>query len=127
MHCRECGEPAAPVPFRIAATDGSSSTAELVPMIRRFERELLARGVEAVQYEGLPEEEIAVTVSAKRLRELDMTLDDRARATSGIGQTATVSAGVRLPIGENVAMIADVDTVGRFEDPVFQFCEGAGI
>ncbi len=43
---------------------------------------------------------------------LDMTLDERARATSGIGQTATVSAGVRLPVGEGVAAIADLDTSG---------------
>lgn len=43
---------------------------------------------------------------------LDMTLDDQAKATSGIGQTATVSAGVRLPVGGSVAMIADLDTTG---------------
>lgn len=43
---------------------------------------------------------------------LDMTLDEQAKATSGIGQTATVAAGVRLPVGERVAIIADFDSVG---------------
>ncbi|MCP3732279.1 surface lipoprotein assembly modifier [Sphingomonas sp. MG17] len=43
---------------------------------------------------------------------LDMTLDERAKATSGIGQTASVSAGMRLPVGEGLAMIADLDTTG---------------
>lgn len=43
---------------------------------------------------------------------LDMTLDENAKATSGIGQTATMSAGMRLPVGDGAALIADLDTTG---------------
>ena len=61
---------------------------------------------------------------------LDMTLDEKARATSGTGQTASISAGVRLPVGEGVAMIADLDSAGtnyagsRYDDYQVQLAAG---
>lgn len=64
---------------------------------------------------------------------LDMTLDDRARATSGIGQNATVSAGVRLPLGDDLAMIADVDAAGTnyagtlYDDYLAQIAAGTEV
>lgn len=43
---------------------------------------------------------------------LPVTLDPAARAKSGTGQTASVSAGVRVPVAEHVAAIVDIDTAG---------------
>lgn len=43
---------------------------------------------------------------------LPLTLDDEAKARSGTGQTATVSAGVRLPIAQDMSMLLDLDSSG---------------
>ena len=43
---------------------------------------------------------------------LPLTLDPQAKAHSGIGQTASISAGVRVPVGDHVSAIVDVDSAG---------------
>lgn len=43
---------------------------------------------------------------------LPLTLDPSAKARSGVGQTASVSAGVRLPVADHVSTIVDVDSAG---------------
>ena len=43
---------------------------ELVPLVRGFERELMARGIESISFEGLPQEELAIQVPGSRLLEL---------------------------------------------------------
>ncbi|RYD68589.1 MAG: DUF560 domain-containing protein [Sphingomonadales bacterium] len=45
--------------------------------------------------------------------QLPLTLDERAKARSGTGQTASVSGGVRLPVGSGVSALVDVDTSGN--------------
>ena len=48
---------------------------ELRHTARRFERELLARGVDQVELSGLPNEEIAITIAGRELERLGLTLD----------------------------------------------------
>jgi hypothetical protein len=61
---------------------------------------------------------------------LPLTLDEQARAQSGTGQTATISAGLRLPLSEKIGMLLDLDTSGTnyagqtFDD--YQVQLGAG-
>lgn len=43
---------------------------------------------------------------------LPLTLDDQARARSGLGQTATISAGVRLPVAKHASLLVDLDAGG---------------
>jgi len=43
---------------------------------------------------------------------LPLTLDDKAKARSGTGQTASISGGVRLPVSDKVAMLVDLDSAG---------------
>jgi hypothetical protein len=43
---------------------------------------------------------------------IPLQLDDRAREKSGIGQTARLSARVRLPVSDTLAALVDVDTNG---------------
>jgi hypothetical protein len=43
---------------------------------------------------------------------LPLTLDPQAKAHSGIGQTASISAGVRVPVADHVSAIVDVDSAG---------------
>ena len=54
---------------------GDGTLGELIPLVRRFEKELLARGIDYIEFEGLPEEEIAIQVSSSKLVELNTTLD----------------------------------------------------
>jgi hypothetical protein len=41
-----------------------------------------------------------------------LELDKNARAKSGIGETASISAGARLPIGKKASMLVDFDAAG---------------
>lgn len=64
---------------------------------------------------------------------LPLTLDSQAKARSGTGITATVSAGVRLPVTKSVALLADVDAAGNnysgvaYDDYQAQIAAGAEI
>jgi hypothetical protein len=61
---------------------------------------------------------------------LPLTLDENARARSGTGQTATLSAGLRLPAGKDMAMLIDLDGSGanyagvRYDDYLVQLAAG---
>jgi hypothetical protein len=62
---------------------------------------------------------------------IPLTLDDRARAKSGLGQTAQVSARLRLPAARRLSILADLDGNGTnyagtdFDDYVVQLAAGA--
>ncbi|HRX70275.1 MAG: efflux RND transporter permease subunit [Gammaproteobacteria bacterium] len=53
---------------------GPSDRTELRHLARRYERELLARGIARVDITGLPEEEIAIQVPTAALQELGLSL-----------------------------------------------------
>ena len=59
-----------------------SDLGSLRPIVRRIERDLLARGIAKVDIVGLPREEIAIQVPSAALRELDMSLADIAQRVS---------------------------------------------
>lgn len=44
--------------------------------------------------------------------EIPLELSEEAQAKSGTGQTATVSAGLRLPMARQMSMLVDLDTAG---------------
>lgn len=68
------------------------SVEELRPWVRKFERELLARGVDRIDITGLPEERIAIEVPGGALETLGMSLVDIGER---IGQLARdVPAGI---------------------------------
>lgn len=45
--------------------------------------------------------------------QLPITLDENAKARSGVGQTATISGGFRLPLADQTSMLFDLDTSGN--------------
>ncbi|MGD9298922.1 MAG: efflux RND transporter permease subunit, partial [Thiohalocapsa sp.] len=55
---------------------GLNDPAEMRKLARRFESELLARGLDKVDIEGLPDEEIAIQVPTERLEQLELGLQD---------------------------------------------------
>ncbi len=57
---------------------GSDDANELRQLARRFESELLARGIDKVDFNGLPEQEIAIEIDSGRLQELERSLDQMA-------------------------------------------------
>jgi len=78
-------------PVLTVLVTGPGDVNELIPVVRAMEKELLARGIEGVEYEGLPDEEIAVLVGGQRLEALHMTLDDLAHEVGRV--SANVPAG----------------------------------
>ncbi len=58
---------------------GDSDISELRPLVNRFEQELLDRGIAKIFINGLPEEQIAIEIPSRNLRELGLSLDDVGR------------------------------------------------
>ena len=55
---------------------GLDDPAEMRRLARRFETELLDRGIDRVDIDGLPEEEIGIRVDTEQLEQLDLGLQD---------------------------------------------------
>ena len=53
---------------------GPADLGELRTLVRQFERELLARGIDNIDFEGLPEESIEISVPSEQLRRLGLNL-----------------------------------------------------
>ncbi|EAR59786.1 efflux RND transporter permease subunit [Neptuniibacter caesariensis] len=54
----------------------NGSLEELRPFAQRFEQELLSRGINKVDFTGLPDKQIRIELPASQLNELDMTMAD---------------------------------------------------
>ncbi len=79
---------------------------ELIPLVRGFERELYARGIEQVYYNGLPEMEIALQVGSRELHQMGKTLDELAAEISRM--SASVPAGT-VGIGQGAQNLRSLD------------------
>lgn len=64
---------------------------ELRPLAYAFERELLDQGIARVRFSGLPEQEIAIEVSAQQIQELGMSLNQIGNQI--INQSQDIPAG----------------------------------
>ncbi len=53
---------------------GPADLGELRTLVRQFERELLARGIDKIDFEGLPEESIEISIPSEQLRRLGLNL-----------------------------------------------------
>jgi multidrug efflux pump subunit AcrB len=73
-------------PVAVLTVSGTGDINELIPIVRKMEKELLNRGIEGVDFDGLPIEEIALMVSGKNLHELGLTLDEIATQISTLSQ-----------------------------------------
>ncbi|MGD8307821.1 MAG: efflux RND transporter permease subunit [Chromatiales bacterium] len=59
---------------------------ELRDLARTFEAELLARGIDKVDIEGLPEQEIAIEIDSATLEQLRLSLDQVAQRVGALSQ-----------------------------------------
>ncbi|MBR0551312.1 surface lipoprotein assembly modifier [Stakelama marina] len=61
---------------------------------------------------------------------IPLTLDEKAKARSGTGETGSISAGLRLPVADRMAMLFDLDSIGTnyagsdYDDYLVQFAAG---
>ena len=85
---------------------GPKTTAEIAPLARRFERELLASGADKVEISGLPAEEIAIQVDSRTLYELGLSLDQLAERISRASQDAP---GGRIGRGQEAQQLRSLD------------------
>jgi multidrug efflux pump subunit AcrB len=125
-------------PIARLMVSGSASLPELRRLARRFERELLARGIAKVEFSGLPEEEMAIQIPTAALQELGMSLpevgervaqlsrdlpagtvgrDDVARQLRSLDQRRDVDGFAALPLKVDpdggLVRLADVATIVR--------------
>lgn len=60
---------------RLLLVSESGNLDELRPLARQFERELLDRGIDKIDFVGLPEEEMAIEISQEVLERYDLSLE----------------------------------------------------
>ncbi len=75
---------------------GLDDVDELIPTARDMERELLARGIDHVDFQGLPEEEIAIQVGSETLLNLGLDFNELGAQVRSLSQDApagTVGSG----------------------------------
>lgn len=60
---------------RVLLVSEQGDLAELRPMARDFERELLNRGIDKISFTGLPAEEMAVELSQEKLEQFNLSLE----------------------------------------------------
>ncbi|WP_163560283.1 efflux RND transporter permease subunit [Halomonas sp. NO4] len=65
---------------------GTLDEQELRHLVRRFEDELLARGIDRVEIGGLPEQQISIEVPAERLQALSLSLGDIAARVESVSR-----------------------------------------
>jgi len=75
---------------------GPDDLGELRTLARQFEQELLARGIDKIDFEGMPEEAIEISIPSEQLRRLDMSLSQIGERIDQLSQD--LPAGL---IGEN--------------------------
>jgi multidrug efflux pump subunit AcrB len=80
----------------VVLVKGPGDISELIPIVQQMERELISRGIDTIEFEGLPDEELAIQVSSARLHELNTSLDSIAAEVdrrSGNTPAGTVGRG----------------------------------
>ena len=95
---------------------GSDSPKELAELARRFERELLARGIRKIDFVGLPKQEIAIEVPSSILHETGLSLT---RIASLIGQNSTdlpAGTAAKTQVSKEVRSPGQRRTVAGFEN-----------
>ena len=87
---------------RFLVTGADNTLDELRALARRYEVELLERGIARVNITGLPAEQIAIEVPSRELRQLGLSLDDIGRRVEAWSQDAPVGIVGRAGISRQL-------------------------
>lgn len=71
---------------RILLISDEGSVDELRPMVRRFERELLDRGIDKINFKGLPSEEMAIEIPQQALEHYGLSLEAVGNQVTGMSR-----------------------------------------
>ena len=95
---------------------GPKTLAELRPLIRRFERELLDLGISKIELIGAPDEEIAIQVPSEKLVELNMSLPDIAKKIAS--RSVDIPAGIigKSQIGRQLRSLEQGRSIEAFQE-----------
>lgn len=89
---------------------------ELRPLARRFEDELLARGIARVSVSGLPDEEVAIQIPSARLQALGLTLADVSRTVGAISRDLPAGSAGRNDVARQLRSLDQRRDVLGFEE-----------
>ena len=93
-------------PVDLLQVTGTGDVNELIPIVQRMKKDLLQRGMDRIEFGGLPSEELAVLVSSQKLLELGMTYDELAGQISRLSQN--VPAGT-IGKGQGTKQLRSLD------------------
>lgn len=88
----------------LVTSDGELS--EMIPIVRKMERELLMLGIDLVEFDGLPEEELAIQVSSAQLRELNTNLD---RIAAEVRNRSSNTPAGTVGLGQGARQLRSLD------------------
>ncbi|WP_081696346.1 efflux RND transporter permease subunit [Thiomicrorhabdus sp. Kp2] len=71
---------------RVLVVSDKGSLEELRPIVRNFERDLLNRGIDKINFKGLPSEEMAVEISQDTLEQHNLTLESVGNQLAGMSR-----------------------------------------
>ncbi len=94
---------------------GPTEMRELRMLARRFERELLARGVAKIDITGLPSEEIAIQIPMQDLQSLDMSLAQAANRIADSSRDLPAGTVGKHDVGRQLRTLSQQRTVSGFE------------
>ena len=105
---------------------GAGSLDELISLAKQMQNELLSRGLDSVEFTGLPVEEIAIQVDTRTLLELGLSFDELGRQLSAL---STDAPGGSIGDGEVSRQLRSLDQrrdADAFEDlPIYT--DGGGL
>jgi multidrug efflux pump subunit AcrB len=94
---------------------GPSDMRELRMLARRFERELLARGVAKIDISGLPTEEIAIQIPMHELQALDMSLAQAGSRIADSSQDLPAGTVGKRDVGRQLRSMSQQRDVAGFQ------------
>jgi multidrug efflux pump subunit AcrB len=94
---------------------GKGSLDELVPAARKIQRDLLARGVDIVEFRGVPAEEIAIQVESKTLYQLGVPLETIARKILELSSDVPAGSAGRGQVQRQLRSLDQQRDVAGFE------------
>ena len=95
---------------------GEGSLTELIALARQMQDDLLASGIDVIQFDGLPRQEIAIQVDARTLFELGVTFDELAQKLSALSVDAPAGTVGTGQLARHLRSLDQRRAADEFED-----------